>query len=237
MATALDFIKLSLKDIGVLAAGEDPSYDDSNDALEHLNSLLDQWEAQRLKIYTITRTTWTIVASTGTYTAGTGGNITSRPAYIQNAAFIDTSQTVQTEQRMPILTEWAWQNLRQKTLTSNYPQVLYYNPTFPLGSITLWPIPTSSTLTGVIYWPQPVGQIAALTTTINVPSGYKRMMTKALALELCPSYGVQPSQELQKQATDAMASVKRMNKRLRDLEFDPGILIDARRPAYNIWTD
>lgn len=237
MATALDFIKLSLRDIGVLAAGEDPTFNDANDALEQLNSLLDQWGAQRLKMYTITRTTWTLVSGTGTYTAGTGGDIATRPVYIQNAAFIDTSQTNQTEQRMPILTEWAWQNLRQKTLTSNYPQVLYYNPTFTTGTIDLWPVPTSTTLDGVIYWPQPVAQIATLDTTVNVPNGYKRAMTKMLALELCPSYGVQPSPELKEQAMDAMSAVKRMNKRLRDLEFDPGVLIDARRPAYNIWTD
>jgi hypothetical protein len=237
MATALDFIKQSLRDIGVLAAGEDPSFDDSNDALEALNALLDQWAAQRLKMFTITRSTWTIVSGTQEYTFGTGGDLTTRPVWIDAAAYLDTSQSTPTEIPMELLTEQAWQGVRQKTQESVYPQVAYYNPTVATGTLSLYPVPTSSTLTGIIYWPQPIAQLATLNTTVTVPSGYRRFMTKTLALELCPAYGKEPSQELREQAMDAKAAVMRANKRTRDMQFDRGALIGTRRRTYDIYTE
>lgn len=57
-------------------------------------------------------------------------------------------------------------------------QAAYYNPTWTagLGLVYLWPLPTSTTLQGVIYTPVPVAEFASLSTTISLPPGYRRFL-------------------------------------------------------------
>lgn len=50
-STALDIVKDAMKDIGVLAAGESPSADDSADILRKLNHMVASWELEGLAIY------------------------------------------------------------------------------------------------------------------------------------------------------------------------------------------
>ena len=235
MATALDLIKASLRDIGVLAAGETPAFDDSNDALSALNRLSDQWSAERLQMYTVTRETWTLVASQQQYTFGTGGDITTRPVYIENVNFIDTSQSPDAEYPLDRMTEQAWASIMYKAQTSDWPTVWYYNPVYPLGTLDFWPVPTSGTLEGAVYYWTPAATFANLDTAVALPPGYERMIVKNLALEISPSYGVQVHPQLAAQALDSVATVKRANKRIQDLSFDPGSLAGSQHRTYNIY--
>jgi len=106
LATPNTIIYAALQDLGVLAAGETPSAEDSTFALEALNRLVDQWAAERLMMYTITRKTWTITASDGEYTVGDGGDIDidPRPVHIEEVRLIDTSPTPDAEYPLARLT-------------------------------------------------------------------------------------------------------------------------------------
>ena len=70
MADVRDICTAALREIGVLAAGEVAPYDDANDAMAALNRLIDQWAAERLEIFTITRTLFDLISGTGTYAFG-----------------------------------------------------------------------------------------------------------------------------------------------------------------------
>ncbi len=188
MATVGDVITASLKDLGVLAAGEVPTAQDSADCLDGLNRLIDQWAAERLMIYTETRTTWTIVSGTQTYTVGVGGTVNiAWPSYIEHVNFQDTSVTPTLEYQMQPLTDDAWSKLPQRTLQSPFPTCWYFDYAFPLANLSLWPVPTSSTLQGVIYAPTAVTQFTSTATTISLPPGYWRMLVKNLAAEMAPA--------------------------------------------------
>lgn len=226
MATVLDSaVTPALKEIGVLAAGETPSADDSADALAALNRLVDQWASERVMIYTTTRTTWTITSGTQSYAVASGEVVNvARPMYVDHINLVDTSTSPDTEYPLSELTEAGWSGIVQKALTSALPRSWYYNPTFPSGLISFWPAPTSTTLQGVLYAPAAIAQFSALTTSISLPPGYARMIVKNLALELLPSYGRQPSPALVEQAMEARLVVRRANKRLEDLSFEAGTL-------------
>ena len=239
MATVQDLVTRSLKELGVLSEGDTPTAAAALDALEALNSLVDQWKAERLEIYSITRTTWTIVSGTGAYTLGTGGTINvARPVYVENVAYQDTSPTLTTEYPMSSLTDDAYQGLVLKTETSPFPQAWYLNPTYPLSTLTLWPTPTSSTLQGVLYAPAAVQNFAGLSTTVDLPPAYSRMLVKNLALELAPSYLYErpPNPLLMEQARDSKAAVKRSNQRLQDLQFPADALIGTSHGSWSIYT-
>lgn len=234
MTTALDICNGALKKLGVLAAGEVLSADDAGDALIALNGLLDQWASERLQIYTVTRTTFTITASTQNYSVGSGSTVNVvRPVYVNDIHFQDTSVSPVLEYGLNALTDDAWANLAQHTITSPYPQSFYYNPTFPTGTISFWPVPTSTTLQGVLYAPTAVPEFAALSTTVSLPPGYRHMLVTNLALELAPDYDRQPNPALVEAARNSMASVKRANFRLSDLSMPPGAMVSGA-PWYDI---
>lgn len=230
-----DIVDSALRKIGVLAAGESPEYQDSADALDALNDLLDQWATERLEIYSITRTTWTIVSGTSTYTVGTGGTVNiARPVYIENLNFQDTASTPTLEYKMNRLTDDAYAALPLKTLQATLPQSWYYNPTFPLGTLTFWPVPTSATLQGVIYAATAVTEFATLQTTFTLPPAYRRMIRTNLALELATEYGMPSDPGLVQQASESKAAVKRANYRMGDLSFTADMMT-KRGSSWNIY--
>lgn len=223
--TVQDIITTALERLSVLAAGETPEYQDSTDGLDALNSLIDQWASERLQIYSITRTTWTIVSGTSVYTVGTGGTVNiARPIYIQNLDFQDTAVSPTIEYHLNKLTDDAYAALPIKGLQATLPQSWYYNPTFPLGTLTFWPVPTSTTLQGVIYAATAVTEFAALTDTVTLPPGYRRMLVNNLALELASDFGADPKPSVIKAAQESMEAVKRANFRMMDLSFTADML-------------
>lgn len=236
MATVLDLVTDSLLDIGVVAAGETLPTGDGQNALDALNRLLNAWKAERVFIYQLTRTTWTISANDGSYTVGAGGNVNVlRPVRIDSIAYSDSSVTPAYETRLRLMTDEDYANIRIKTQTALRPEAAWYNLTYPTATIELWPVPTSTTLTGVLYAPQAAAEFSALSSMVSLPPGYERAIVKNLALELAPSYGKQVSPLLERQAMDSLAVIMRANKRQRDMAFDPGALTGPR--AYDIYSD
>lgn len=230
-----DLVSASLRKLGVLAAGEAPSYDDSEDGRIALNGLVDQYAAERLEIPSILRTTWNLVSGTQNYTVGTGGTVNIlRPMIITNVQYQDTALTPTLEYPLDVFTDDAWNGIAQKTITSPSPTAAYYNPTFTsgFGTLTFWPVPTSSTLQGVLYTPQALVEFASLSTTVTVPPAYRRMLTMALALELAPEYQIQPNPALVDAARDSLMVVKRSNVRLMDMSIDQGALIQGVSGRY-----
>lgn len=201
--------------------------------------MIDQWALERLQIYQIVNTTWTMVSGTQTYLIGSGQAVDiARPVIIDHLNFIDTSMTPDLELPTTMITDDAWSNITQKLQTSPYPRFSYYNPTQPYGTLAFWPIPTSSSLQGSIYVPTALTEFTSLTQTITLPPGYRRMIVKNLAVELAPSYGVSPQaiQGVYQLAQEAKSMVKRANVRMLDMSIDPGALI-GRGGAYDIYSD
>ncbi len=233
MADVRDIVTDSLREIGVLAAGETATADDANFGLDALNRLVDQWAAERLAIYTNTRTVFTITSGTSSYTVGSGGTADiAFPVFVDHVNFQDTSQSPTLEYQMQPLTNDAYSRIPIKTLTSPRPTSYYWNPTYPLGTLILWPMPTLTTLQGVIYHPTAVTEFTSLSTAVSLPPGYRRMLVKNLAVELSPSYERPPSEELSRQAIESKATVKRANTVLMDMQVDAGALIQGRNTRY-----
>ena len=233
MSTVSDLCQSALEDLGVLGSGETMDSGDLQTCFKSLNQLMDQWAAERLTIYTISETTWTIVSGTGSYTVGSGGDVNvARPVYPKQVSFRDTSANPVVEYQLIPFTDDDWARVSIKTLTSVLPTNSYYNPTYPLGTIELWPVPTSSTLTGVLYAPAATAQFAATSTTVALPPGYERFIVKNLAVEVAAKFGAVPSPGVVQAAMDAKRVIKVANARLEDMSFDPGALIRTGNMTY-----
>ena len=199
--------------------------------------MVDQWSTERMLVFAMVRATWAIVSGTGSYTVGAGGAVNiPRPVYIDAVAFQDTSPTLTTEYKLSFYTDAAREGTVLKTLTSPFPTSWYYDPFFPLGTLVLWPTPTSTTLQGVIYYPQAVARFPLLTTTVSMPPGYEELLVTSLAIVLAASYSRQVDPSLRERAVNAKALVKRSNQRLVDLNFEAAALVGNNRGAWDIRT-
>src|SRR6266550_5750010 len=133
--TVADLIEAALKRISAIQANETPSAEDQADAFLRLNDLVDAWQTERLTIFTVTRTTFTITSGTRDYAIGG-----ARPTFIDSVSYIDTSATTPTETPpLGLLTDEQFAAWPQKTATSSAPIAAYYNPTFPTGTLSLLP--------------------------------------------------------------------------------------------------
>lgn len=237
---AIELITAALKELGVVGAGETPSSDLTTDALSTLNLWIDSLGTERLTMFKLTRTTKTLAASTASYTVGTGGSINiTRPLWIEAAGLVlDTTASTPTEIPISVFTDQEYAGIPQKTLTATQPSGIYYDHgwTSGLGIIYPLPIPTVGTTQLVLYTPTPVSEFADLSATdYTFPAGYRRALTKGLAIELAPQFGASISDLLVQQAAESMADVKRSNFRLEELSIDPAYGPQGRA-IYNIYT-
>jgi hypothetical protein len=70
MSRPIDIISRALKDIGALEAGEVPTPDAAQDALEMLNDLIDQWSNEGMMIYNVTEIIFPVISGQTQYTIG-----------------------------------------------------------------------------------------------------------------------------------------------------------------------
>lgn len=238
MATIGDTITAALQDLGIYEAGNTPAAEDSALALARVNEWIDGLANENLTIYTITRTTWTIT-SAASYAVGSGSTVNVvrpiSPQAIHNIGFQDTSVSPTLERLLgPCLTDDAYAAIPQKALTSPYPQFFYYNPTLPTGTLIPYPIPTSTTLQGVLYTETALTQFAALSTTFTLPPGYARFFRTNLTLEIAGAFQATPSPALVQAAQESKAAIKRTNTRRLDMSSDPRAFVTRSPFWYDI---
>src|SRR3990167_5156917 len=142
MATGQTIVDRALRLVGAIASGEDPTVDESADALVALNHLLQSWQAEKLGFYTYTDTANTASAADYSYTVGPSGNfaLTPRPGKIENAY----ARVSDIDYIIEIVSEQRWNAIPNKTDTGEIPQFAYYEPTLPTGTLLVYPVPSAS---------------------------------------------------------------------------------------------
>jgi len=236
MATALDTIKGAMRLIGAIASGESPSGAETLDALSVLNEMIASWSNENLIIFSAVREEFTLVAGTASYTIGASGTFnTTRPIGIEQAKIEDQSSTPNQEYGLQILNLDEWSSISAKDL-SGYPTKIYIDPTNPLATVYLWPVPTVANKL-VLYSRKPLTSIATSGTTIDLPPGYAKALRYGLALELGPEYGKPIDPIIAGQFVEAKENIKRINIRPSYLGCDIGVLDagNSRPIGFNIY--
>jgi hypothetical protein len=88
-----------------------------------------------------------------------------------------------------------------KGVPGPWPYMLAFQPTYPLGTLWVYPAPAASN--EVHLFTDLLLEEFTLTTDVQLPQGYNRALKKILALELCPMFGKTPSAQLMLQAKEA----------------------------------
>src|SRR5258706_11652035 len=147
-SSALDIIKLALKDAGVLGVGQTPLAEDANDALDTMNAMIGQWRRKRWLVWVL-RTDSIVSTGATSYTVGPAGSdivIAPRPDKLESAYFRQTVQSQPNQIDYPleiISSREVYNRIALKQLQS-FPSYIYYESSFPQARIYPWPVPQAN---------------------------------------------------------------------------------------------
>lgn len=203
-----------------------------------LNRMLDKWNADPSASFETTFASYTPTALHAPHTIGPTGDWvvpSGRPVAIQGANVV--LNTVTPAVRIPIRirdAEW-WRDTAVQGLSSSIVTDLYFEPSWPDGTVNLWPIPTSTypielqTDTNFSRY--------ALADVLWLPYGYREAITLTLAELAAPGCGQEVSADLQAAATDARVIVFGANTASRNIRTrDGGMPGGSGRGSYNFRT-
>lgn len=232
MATGKSIITGALRLLKVKQSGEELEPSELDDGLEALNELIEYWNNQEWLQSTKTHLTKTLTTGQTDYTIGSGGDLNETwPLRIELAHINTNSQDYGIE----IIDVAQYEDIYQKSLTSFYPSYLYYDRTYPLGTIKLWPAPTQAfTLKLTVYAQIPL--ITNATATISLPPSYTRALRYNLATELVSEYDTPNTYQITAQkAKESLDKLKAMNASpVRRMQFESAYVTRSNR--YNIRT-
>ena len=241
-AQPVDLITAALYEINVLAQGEILQPGDAAWGLQKLQRLIDKINAQRQLIFAVEFDVYTLPIlsplANGDYPPVTIGpsdltpapnfTIANRPVRLMSAAYILPGGTSNIDTHIKVETEQWWASQTIKNLTSNISTHVYYEPTYPAGSLYFWPVSTQANQVRLEWWTG-LAQAVGMTTNLTYPPGYWEFITTQLALSLCPSYEKQPNAELLKLAAEAKSAITENNAQAPRIRTNAGMPSSAPR--------
>jgi hypothetical protein len=232
MDTAGETINGALRLLGVLAEGETPSAETSQDALRAMDQMVDSWNTERLSVFSTQDQVFTWPAGILNRTLGPSGNfVGNRPILLDDATYFKDPSTG-VSYGIKMINQQQYDGIAVKTVSSTFPQVLFTNMTYPDIDMFIYPRPTRD-LEWHFISVEELTQPATLDTVLTFPPGYLRAFRYNLACELAPEFGVEPSPQVQRIAMTSKRNLKRINNP-NDIMSMPYSLI-ASRQRYNIF--
>ena len=232
MTTAGDQIKRSLRLLGVLAEGETPSAETSQDALTALNQMIDSWSVERLAVYSTQDQVFTWPAGQISRTLGPSGDfVGNRPVLLDDATYYKAPSGV--SYGIKFINQSQYDGIAVKTASSTFPQVIFVNMTQPNVEMYVYPRPLQDLEWHFISVDE-LTQPAALDTVLYFPPGYMRAFAYGLACELAPEFGVEPSPQVQRIAMTSKRNLKRINN--PDDVMSLPYAVVANRQRFNIYS-
>jgi len=210
MATAGDIINGSLRLLGVLAEGETPSAEISQDALTAMNQMIDSWNTERLSVFSTQDQVFLWPAGQISRTLGPSGDfVANRPILLEDSTYFKDPGTG-VSYGIKQINQQQYDGIAVKTVTSTYPQVIWTNMSYPDIEMYVYPVPTRE-----LQWHfisvEELTQPATLDTELHFPPGYLRAFRYNLACEMAPEFGVEPSPTVSRLAMTSKRNLKRIN--------------------------
>lgn len=137
-----------------------------------------------------------------------------------------------------LMTDDAYRLVQLKFQTNTLFTSVWYSATEPLGTLFLWPMPTTADNQLVLYVDSQFTAFADYVTEYSWATlpGYEEALEYGLAKRLCAPFGRPENYgDVATMASNALRLVKRSNFRVTDAAVDPGVT-SARVGWYNILT-
>lgn len=176
-------VDLALKQLGVLAAGENANANEVADAVDALRGLLAQWAAERLYVYKVENITL---------------NLTGRGEYTLAQSIDGVAEKAKLDGEEITL-------FRDLNSTGQHVKVVYVVAT------PYWKFRVLENAKKLEFRAFHLPYALNAQDTLELPVKYERPLILSLALEIAPMFGVEPSMLLVKNQSSALDLLKRSN--------------------------
>jgi len=238
--TARDLITDALQTLGVYDSASPLTDADAQFGLKKLNQLMDMWSNMSLACFAVLEQSAQLIPGQAAYTIGPGGNFDMvRPISIltdPGTAYVQDTNGNNYPMSVVPRDKWNLYSNRSSIITSNFPNVLFYDPQFPLGVINITPFPN---LAYTMFWDSyaQLSDFSDLQVNLSLPPGYELAIVTNLAVLLKPAFldgPVDPAVVVM--AAESLGTIKRMNQRELVAVYDNEIVSRAQ-VSYNPYTD
>ena len=235
--TANDIIHASMRLLQVAASDTTITAAELQDGLESLNRMIDSWSLEDLLLYRVVRETFEVPSGINPICIGVGGNWdTVRPTKIIGAYLTINNSSIPVDYPMQVIGFDDYNDIRLKTLSTNFPSYIYYDPKFPVGQIYLYPLCAGENESITITSWKPFGVILDPTAYIELPPGYWEALVFNLAVRMAEEYQFDIRPNTSALAIASLKRIKRINQRTMTLQTDVA-LMNTSQMRYNIYSD
>ena len=198
--------------IGVLPESQEPSPEDAQICLDALNEMQEAAGLLRAAVFMIQQDLLPWPAFQVSRTIGIGGDISlPRPIQLEEGCFTRDSDGMD-QDLWQIRERQEYDALPNKTEVKGRPRAIFYEPSYPLATIYLYPVPDVQ-ITVVINHRQPLQQFDSLNTVLSMPPGYRKAIRFNLACTIHPEFPTANlPQSVIEMAADALANIQRLNQ-------------------------
>ena len=212
--TLYNILYSALRVIGVIYEGEMASAAQIQTAQEAMNLMLD--ELSDIILFATTSEDLILKSGQGVYTIGLGGADfnTGRPTKVLDQCYIrDVSAGNNVDYSLKVIGESEYNGIDIKD-TQSIPETVWYDPQYPLGTLTFYYVPDRAYLFHLVS-EKPFAEITALNMLINLPPVYKSFLKWNTAYALGADYPGQTGQPnfamVARMATRSLSIVQRIN--------------------------
>ena len=186
------------------------------DGMIFLNQQIDYWSARGCYAWVTTFNLYTLTAGHQPHKIGPSVTsppdflVTPRPVDILSAAVVLNSGTSAVDVPINLRDNQWWASKSVKSMQSNIPTDLYYEPDVPNGELWFWPVPNTNVqvrLEGNVV----LQQFATLDDTFTAPQAYLAAITLTLAEELTDIWGTEMPPNLARRAMKARDALQSNN--------------------------
>lgn len=221
---ALDILTDAMIESGWVAVGEQPDSAYSGYGLRRLNAILQEWANLKRYAWSMTFQLYTLQANLAPHTIGPSGTFVTpyRPVRIESCSLFLQTSTPGTDVPMRIRDAQWWSRNLVKGVSTSVPTDLYYQPTWPNGTLNFWPIPNIAYQVRIEAWAT-IAQLASVQSDIGpLPMGYANAIMLTLAERLGGPRSMDPA--LRQSAIEARAAIQSNNaKSPRVASMDAGM--------------
>jgi hypothetical protein len=234
--TVDDLISLALLDSGIIGQGQSASAEDMNNAFLRLNMLLSQWTRKRWLVYALEDV---FCATTGaqSYTIGAGGDFNmTRPDRLEEGNFFRQFAGTQGQVDYPLQLFKSREDYNQIVVKKigTWPSGIFYDNSFPVGHIYVWPVPASGYEIHLNV-KTPLAQLTSITQSISFPPEYEPALFYNLIVRLRAAYQMPPDPVMIGLAKESLNVLREANAQIATLNMPNAV--QNRKWAYNVYSD
>lgn len=223
MAKPLDIFTDALQLLGIMGAGESaPTAENTEVCRRAFNRIMGQLNTRKRNAYFIRQQSFEFANSQASYSIGTEDNgadfgVSSggRPNKIESANLVMTNSDPVIQTPLRIINFDQYDQIQIPALSSEFPNTLYYQPTFPNGTLWFWPAyPSETTFEVNLAWWNQFLTVALGQESVDVPlpDGHEDGIVLKLAVKLYPVFPKRSDiEEIKRQASEAWGNIQSLN--------------------------